>query len=80
MTKLEAEPVAAEDPLSVWRVEGKELAELKRFYRHRCKARTYDGRRNPSVTVSFTSTGIGTAVEVSCHCGLKRNITDYDGW
>ena len=34
----------------------------------------------PSFTYSFSPTGIGDSVIVSCHCGAKRDVTDYGSW
>ena len=34
----------------------------------------------PHFTYSFTPTGIGEAVTISCHCGAKRDVTDYSSW
>ena len=32
------------------------------------------------LTFSFTPTGLGDVVEVSCACGEKINLTNYDDW
>jgi len=34
----------------------------------------------PSFTYSFTPTGVGDAVTISCHCGAKKDVTDYSSW
>ena len=31
-------------------------------------------------TYSFSPTGIGDSVIVSCHCGAKKDVTDYESW
>ena len=31
-------------------------------------------------TYAFTPTGIGDSVIVSCHCGAKKDVTDYESW
>lgn len=41
---------------------------------HVCRARWW------RFTYSFTPTEIGDAVTISCHCGAKKNITDYNFW
>ena len=44
--------------------------------------KTIDARYRclPSFTYSFTPAGIGDSVIVSCHCGAKRDVTDYGSW
>lgn len=39
-----------------------------------------DKTRSGSISYTFTRTGIGTAIIVSCSCGDMKNITDYAGW
>jgi hypothetical protein len=34
----------------------------------------------PHFTYSFSQTAIGKAVTVSCHCGAKKDVTDYSSW
>lgn len=36
--------------------------------------------KHPSFTYSFTPTGIGDVVTISCHCGAKKDVTDYSSW
>lgn len=31
-------------------------------------------------TYSYTPTGLGTVVKVSCACGGEIDLTDYDSW
>lgn len=31
-------------------------------------------------TYHITPTGIGTVTSVSCACGEKKDVTDYDSW
>ncbi len=38
------------------------------------------GANGGTFTYSFTPTGIGQAVTVSCSCGAEKNVTDYDMW
>jgi hypothetical protein len=45
--------------------------------RHRCPLRRL---KQASTTYEFTPTGIGVAIHVSCACGQRRDITDYDHW
>ncbi len=52
-----------------------ETARLRAFRRHKCTRHT-----RPPVTVSFSETGIGTNVSVTCDCGKKRDLTDYASW
>lgn len=33
-----------------------------------------------AISYRFTETGIGVALEVSCSCGEKQDITDYGEW
>jgi hypothetical protein len=33
-----------------------------------------------SWTYSYTPTGLGTIVKVSCSCGGEIDLTDYDAW
>lgn len=60
-------------------LEGKELDSYRKFRRHKCTTRRM-GEPDPLISVTFTQTGIGTAVEVRCHCGREKNITDYETW
>lgn len=43
-------------------------------------ARRPIGNGYPHFTYSFTPTGIGESVTISCHCGAKRDVTDYSSW
>ena len=49
---------------------------------HKCSTRFWPKSVTPSprFTYSFTSTGIGDSVIVSCHCGAKKDVTDYSSW
>lgn len=31
-------------------------------------------------TYSFSPTAIGKGVTISCHCGAKKDVTDYSSW
>ena len=42
--------------------------------------RDFPGQRTPHYTYSFSQTGIGEGVTISCHCGAKEDVTDYDSW
>lgn len=57
----------------------KEWEAFLKFQKHRCPMR-YQGFVNRSITVSFTETGIGCVVEVACHCGKQKNISDFSAW
>lgn len=50
------------------------------YYDDGTKAVSPEGAIGGRMTYSFTPTGIGVAVTVSCACGAKENITDYDCW
>lgn len=41
---------------------------------------THVGALGGLFTYSFTPTGLGVAQVVSCECGKKINLTDYDSW
>ena len=69
----------SDDYLRVYTLADRELALLKHFREHDCPMR-HHGVINRSVSLCFTRTEIGTAIEVSCHCGLSENITDYSVW
>lgn len=58
-----------------WTSEHECVAPRWRFW-----ARRPVGNGYPSFTYSFTSTGIGEGVTISCHCGAKKNVTDYSSW
>jgi len=34
----------------------------------------------PHFTYAFSPCGIGDAVTISCHCGAKKDVTDYSSW
>ena len=34
----------------------------------------------PEVGLTFTPTGIGTAIRVKCECGAEADLSDYDSW
>ena len=50
------------------------------YYDDGTKVVSPQGAIGGRTTYSFTPTGIGVAVTVSCACGAKENITDYDSW
>lgn len=67
--------------------ELKTYAEWAKEHDKHCKF--YDDGSSPvpkggaiggRLTWSFTPTSLGTITEVSCACGEKCNITDYDMW
>lgn len=37
-------------------------------------------RGNIGYSVSFTPTGLGDVVEVTCDCKKKCDVTEYEGW
>lgn len=52
---------------------------LEFSYKHRHdKKKKYLAGGN--ITVSFTPNGIASAVEVSCACGITKDISDYEAW
>ena len=55
-----------------WRKKHDELCE----WRHP----EFPGQPFPHYTYSFSPTGIGEGVTISCHCGVKEDVTDYDSW
>lgn len=46
---------------------------------HKCSV-TYTGATGGGITYSFTPTGIGIITIVTCACGSKIDVTEYDGW
>lgn len=59
--------------------EALRAAKWRREHDKKC-GRTFDGEPNPHYAYSFSPTGIGEAITVSCHCGAKEDVTDYDSW
>ena len=57
-------------------------AKWRREHDNECSRRHPDfpAQRIPHYTYSFSPTGIGEAVTISCHCGAKEDVTDYDSW
>lgn len=50
--------------------------------KHKCSLRQNIKKNmyKRSISWIFTDTSIGTAIEVSCSCGKKANVTDYGSW
>lgn len=46
---------------------------------HGCSIK-HEGATGGKTTISFTPTGIGTYVSVTCACGAKLDLTDDDNW
>lgn len=43
---------------------------------HKCAHRD----KYRSITWMFTTTGIGTVVELKCSCGAQVDVSDYGSW
>lgn len=55
-------------------------AALNWIKRHKCIHRGNHGAIGGATTYSFTPTGIGVVVKLSCACGKEKDLTDYDSW
>jgi hypothetical protein len=49
---------------------------------HKCPLLKVSLKKRASInyTISFTPTGLGDVVEVSCDCKKKCDVTEYEGW
>lgn len=52
---------------------------LKWFKEHSCKEVLKRAKRR-SISYTFTPSGIGVVKVVSCSCGSKKDVTNYDLW
>lgn len=60
-----------------WKIEHNKTCP---YYDDGTKTISPQGAIGGRTTYNFTPTSIGMAVSVSCACGAKKNITDYDSW
>lgn len=60
-----------------WEVEHNKTCK---FYDDGTQVASPSGAIGGRFTYSFTPTGLGHVVVVSCTCGMKINITDFDNW
>ena len=63
--------------LHEWRDEHNKVCP---FYDDGTTAVSPMGAIGGRTTYSFTPTGLGVAVSVSCACGAEKNLTDYESW
>ena len=76
--------------MNMFTIDDKQAKLIEEFMStHKCKLRTsehggddeiYVGAIGGATTYSFTPTSMGMIVEVSCACGAKKNVTDFDEW
>lgn len=45
------------------------------FAKHRCSE-----PKGPLISVRFTPVGVGTSIQVECHCGKLKDISDVHSW
>lgn len=61
-----------------------EVAEFHKWNDDHIKICSLNDGPTPAIggalTYSFTPTGLGLVVEISCACGEKINVTNYDLW
>ena len=66
-------------PSSLEKVTDIDAETYRKFLLHDCDP-VCNGDIAQSYTFHFTDTSVGTMLEVSCPCGYKVDITDYDKW
>ena len=58
----------------------KEEKAYHKFWKHKCKMKGKGGAIGGRISISFSPTGLGHCVVMSCICGKAKNITDFGSW
>lgn len=67
------------EAIRAWEKEHHKRGKCK-FYDDGSSLAPPTGAIGGRLTFSFTPTGLGAIVVVSCACGAEKNVPDFDSW